>query len=220
MIRFSVSPDTPWSRRPWPRRSGRRPRLGGLRRRAARPAADDRLGRRVVNAFNLMDNMDGAAAHVAARLGARRRRRSPSSHGDVALAALALALARRVRRLPAASTSRSPARIFLGDGGSMPIGFVVAALVMAVPATSRARLARCSLALLLVGLPVARHDARGHLAPPPRRLGPDRRPRPPDPPAADAAAVSARGCIDAGLDARRALSSRDRCDCCGLAGCS
>jgi UDP-GlcNAc:undecaprenyl-phosphate/decaprenyl-phosphate GlcNAc-1-phosphate transferase len=86
------------------------------------------------NAFNLMDNMDGAASTVAAACAVGIAGQALVGH-DVAVAALALALAGacigflRDNLRPAA-----PARIFLGDGGSMPIGFIVAAAAMNIPA--------------------------------------------------------------------------------------
>ena len=89
----------------------------------------------VVNAFNLMDNMDGAAGTVAAVTGARDLRLSRDA-GDLALAALRRRSRRRVPRLPALQP-RAPARIFLGDGGSLPIGFVIAASLMARPGRRR-----------------------------------------------------------------------------------
>jgi UDP-GlcNAc:undecaprenyl-phosphate GlcNAc-1-phosphate transferase len=86
------------------------------------------------NAFNLMDNMDGAASTVgavcAAGIGA-----VAATQSDVILAALALALAGAcLGFLPYNLRGRKPARIFLGDGGSIPIGFALAAMVMNIPA--------------------------------------------------------------------------------------
>ena len=48
----------------------------------------------------------------------------------------------------------SPARIFLGDGGSLPIGFVVAASIMALPIGDELGLEHLLAAVLLAGLPV------------------------------------------------------------------
>src|SRR4029077_16273049 len=81
----------------------------------------------VVNAFNLFDNMDGAATTMAlvvcagaALIGVVR--------GDAWLTAGAGAMCGAcLGFLP--RNLAVPARIFLGDGGSMPIGFVVAVLV-------------------------------------------------------------------------------------------
>jgi UDP-GlcNAc:undecaprenyl-phosphate GlcNAc-1-phosphate transferase len=86
------------------------------------------------NAFNLMDNMDGAASTVgavcAAGIGS-----AAATQSDILLAALALALAGAcLGFLPYNLRARAPARIFLGDGGSIPIGFALAAMVMNIPA--------------------------------------------------------------------------------------
>jgi UDP-GlcNAc:undecaprenyl-phosphate GlcNAc-1-phosphate transferase len=104
----------------------------------------------VVNAYNLMDNMDGATATVAgvsaAVLGVLAAQRS------VALAAIAFALSGACLGFLRFNLA-SPARIFLGDGGSMPIGFVVAALIMAMPGTGHLGWAVVPVAVVLVGLP-------------------------------------------------------------------
>jgi UDP-GlcNAc:undecaprenyl-phosphate/decaprenyl-phosphate GlcNAc-1-phosphate transferase len=81
-----------------------------------------------VNAFNLMDNMDGAAATVAAVSGAGVAALAVIND-DPMMAALALALSGACVGFLKYNLA-SPARIFLGDGGSMPIGFVLAAAVM------------------------------------------------------------------------------------------
>ena len=47
----------------------------------------------------------------------------------------------------------SPARIFLGDGGSMPIGFAVAATIMSLPDTGHLSWVLIPVAVVLVGLP-------------------------------------------------------------------
>jgi UDP-GlcNAc:undecaprenyl-phosphate GlcNAc-1-phosphate transferase len=85
------------------------------------------------NAFNLMDNMDGAASTVAAVCAAGLALQSVTG-GDIGLAALALALSGAcVGFLPYNLRRGAPARIFLGDGGSMPLGFIVAAIAMNIP---------------------------------------------------------------------------------------
>lgn len=104
----------------------------------------------VVNACNLMDNMDGAAATVAgvsaAVLGVLAAGRSPE------LAAIALALSGACFAFLRFNLA-SPARIFLGDGGSMPIGYVIAALIMTMPGTGHLGWAFVPVAVVLVGLP-------------------------------------------------------------------
>jgi UDP-GlcNAc:undecaprenyl-phosphate GlcNAc-1-phosphate transferase len=105
----------------------------------------------VVNAFNLMDNMDGATGTVAAVSGATLGVLA-LAQGSAELAAIALALSGAcLGFLP--FNLASPSRIFLGDGGSMPIGFVVAAAIMAVPGTGDLGWAFVPVAVVLVGLP-------------------------------------------------------------------
>jgi len=85
----------------------------------------------ITNAFNLMDNLDGAAGTVGA-VCAGGIGGVALSQGEPNLAVLAFAVCGAcVGFLPYNLTS--PARIFLGDGGSMPLGLLVATMVMAVP---------------------------------------------------------------------------------------
>ena len=105
----------------------------------------------IVNAFNLFDNMDGAASTMAlvvsagaAILGVVR--------GDAWLAVGAASLGGAcLGFLP--RNLFPPARIFLGDGGSMPLGFAVAVLVMVAATTSVTAWQSLLVALLLVGIP-------------------------------------------------------------------
>jgi UDP-GlcNAc:undecaprenyl-phosphate GlcNAc-1-phosphate transferase len=85
----------------------------------------------LVNAYNLMDNMDGATSSVgaASALGIAAL---ALALGDLALAVLALALCGACFGFLRYNLAR-PARIFLGDGGSMSIGFLLAALAMSLP---------------------------------------------------------------------------------------
>jgi UDP-GlcNAc:undecaprenyl-phosphate GlcNAc-1-phosphate transferase len=105
----------------------------------------------LVNAFNLMDNLDGAAATVAAV-------------SCAAVAALALIGDNLPLALIAAALCGAligflrfnlagPARIFLGDGGSMPIGFLVGASLMSVPMGDLSGWGAVAAATMIVGLP-------------------------------------------------------------------
>jgi UDP-GlcNAc:undecaprenyl-phosphate/decaprenyl-phosphate GlcNAc-1-phosphate transferase len=106
------------------------------------------------NSFNLMDNMDGAASTVAAVCAAGLALQSATS-GDVVLAALALALAgASVGFLPYNLRRGAPARIFLGDGGSMPLGFIVAAVAMNIPTEERLGWPVLLIGGLLLAIPV------------------------------------------------------------------
>lgn len=82
----------------------------------------------VMNAFNLMDNMDGAAATTAAA----------SAVGAAVIALLSDQRAPATLCLATAGACvgflprnlSKPARIFMGDGGSLPLGLLVAAMAM------------------------------------------------------------------------------------------
>src|SRR5579884_883045 len=82
----------------------------------------------VMNAFNLMDNMDGAAATTAAAsaLGAATIALLSNQRGSatLCLAAAGACIGFLPRNLA------NPARIFMGDGGSLPLGLLVATLAM------------------------------------------------------------------------------------------
>jgi UDP-GlcNAc:undecaprenyl-phosphate GlcNAc-1-phosphate transferase len=105
----------------------------------------------VVNAFNLFDNMDGAASIMAlavsvgaALVGVVR--------GDAWLAVGAASLGGACIGFLPRNLCR-PARIFLGDGGSMPMGFAAAVLVLVAARTSVVAWQSLLVALLLVGIP-------------------------------------------------------------------
>lgn len=106
----------------------------------------------VVNAFNLMDNIDGAASAVGAvsliGIGG-----ALAYLGSVALAAVALALAGACIGFLRYNLA-SPSRIFLGDGGTMAIGFVAAAGTMALSIPPDRSWTVLVPAALLVGLPL------------------------------------------------------------------
>ena len=106
----------------------------------------------LVNAFNLMDNADGAAATVGS-ITALAIATLALTGNDVGLAALCLGLAGAcVGFLP--YNLSAPARIFLGDGGSLPIGFALAASIMALPGNEAGGWDVLLAAMLLAGLPV------------------------------------------------------------------
>jgi UDP-GlcNAc:undecaprenyl-phosphate/decaprenyl-phosphate GlcNAc-1-phosphate transferase len=85
----------------------------------------------LVNAFNLMDNLDGAAGTVggvsAAGVGL-----VAATQGEMAIASMSFALAGACASFLRFNLAR-PARVFLGDGGSMPVGFLIAAGLTAIP---------------------------------------------------------------------------------------
>jgi UDP-GlcNAc:undecaprenyl-phosphate GlcNAc-1-phosphate transferase len=104
------------------------------------------------NAFNLMDNMDGAACTVAL-LSSLGTAVIALVLGAETLAALSLALAGACLGFLRYNLA-GPARIFLGDGGSMPIGFVVSATIMALPLGHHVGWHGLATGVLLAGLPL------------------------------------------------------------------
>jgi UDP-GlcNAc:undecaprenyl-phosphate GlcNAc-1-phosphate transferase len=107
------------------------------------------------NAFNLMDNMDGAASIVAAACAAGIAAQALVVGSDGGIAVVALALTGScLGFLPYNLRRRAPARIFLGDGGSLPIGFIVAALAMSIPVDEPLGWPVLLVAALLLGVPV------------------------------------------------------------------
>jgi UDP-GlcNAc:undecaprenyl-phosphate/decaprenyl-phosphate GlcNAc-1-phosphate transferase len=85
----------------------------------------------LVNAFNLLDNLDGATGSVAS-VAAGGAGLLAFAKGDTAMAVLALALSGGCLGFLPYNLAR-PSRIFLGDAGSMPIGLIVAAVIMSIP---------------------------------------------------------------------------------------
>ena len=85
----------------------------------------------ITNAFNLMDNQDGATGTVgavcAAGIGALAL-----IQGATPLALIAFSVCGACLGFLRYNLAK-PAKIFLGDGGSMPIGLLVACMVMAIP---------------------------------------------------------------------------------------
>jgi UDP-GlcNAc:undecaprenyl-phosphate GlcNAc-1-phosphate transferase len=106
----------------------------------------------LINAFNLMDNMDGSCATVTI-IAAGGAGLIAALEGRAVVAGLAFGLAGAAAGFLRWNLAR-PARIFLGDGGSMVAGFLVAALVMGVARRSADGDAGLLLGALLVGVPI------------------------------------------------------------------
>lgn len=105
----------------------------------------------VTNAFNLLDNMDGLAAGIAA-IAAAFRLLFSFWEGDatgivVASALLGSCLGFLVRNFP-------PARIFMGDTGSQFVGFFLAGLSLIQVPYSRGTLAVLAVPALLLLVPI------------------------------------------------------------------
>jgi UDP-GlcNAc:undecaprenyl-phosphate GlcNAc-1-phosphate transferase len=105
----------------------------------------------VVNAFNMIDNHDGIAALVAAMSTLGIAAISISS-GYHLVAAFSLAVAGAC--LGFFVHNKPPATIFLGDAGSMFLGFLVAALALKVDLPEGSWVVRLAVAALLVAVPL------------------------------------------------------------------
>ncbi len=116
------------------------------------------------NAFNLLDNMDGAAAAVGAAASAGLAATAAAlGRGDLAvlLCALGAACAGFLFH------NWTPARMFMGDAGSLFVGFVIAASAVAILAT-RPAIPALTAAWLILFVPavdtsivlLSRHRAR------------------------------------------------------------
>jgi len=106
----------------------------------------------LVNAFNLMDNLDGASSSVVAGSCAGIAALALAV-GDSGLAATALAMAGACLAFLRYNLAR-PARIFLGDGGSMPMGLIVSSLAIAAVDGQHLHGAALLAGGLLVGLAI------------------------------------------------------------------
>jgi UDP-GlcNAc:undecaprenyl-phosphate GlcNAc-1-phosphate transferase len=106
----------------------------------------------MVNAVNLLDLLDGAAATTVA-ICAAACAAVAGVFSDALLAALALALCGSCLGF-LRHNLRSPSAIFLGDGGTMPLGLLTAVLVETLPWGTTSALAAISGGVLLCGLPI------------------------------------------------------------------
>ena len=106
----------------------------------------------IVNAFNLMDNLDGACATVACACGIGIGTLA-AIRSQTEVAGLAFALSGACACFLRYNLAR-PARIFLGDGGSMPLGYLVAGLSMALSRHLYFDSTSLLASALLIGLPI------------------------------------------------------------------
>lgn len=105
----------------------------------------------IVNAVNLMDNMDGTAATTtgASTAGAGAIALLTGADG---LAALCFCISGACLAFLHFNLLARPSRIFMGDGGSMPLGFLAAFVTMQAAMSSHAGLPAVLIAGLLLGL--------------------------------------------------------------------
>ncbi len=111
----------------------------------------------LTNAFNLLDNMDGLSAGVAF-VAAVFAAMVPFSAFEIPVTSTWLALLFAACLLGYWLHNKFPAKIFMGDSGSLPLGFVIAALTM--PSQLNANLGLevnnpVFLAILLLLIPMA-----------------------------------------------------------------
>ncbi|MGC2373504.1 MAG: MraY family glycosyltransferase [Solirubrobacteraceae bacterium] len=106
----------------------------------------------VVNAINLLDLLDGAAASTVAACAATCAAVA-GVFADASVAVLALALCGSCLGF-LRHNLRSPSAIFLGDGGTMPLGLLTAVLIETLSWGKTDGLAAISGAILLCGLPI------------------------------------------------------------------
>jgi UDP-GlcNAc:undecaprenyl-phosphate/decaprenyl-phosphate GlcNAc-1-phosphate transferase len=106
----------------------------------------------VVNAVNLLDLLDGAAASTVAACAATCAAVA-GVFTDPMVAVLALALCGACLGF-LRHNLRSPAVIFLGDGGTMPLGLLIATLIATLSWGKMSPLAAISGGVLLCALPI------------------------------------------------------------------
>lgn len=106
----------------------------------------------LVNAFNLMDNLDGACATVGCICGAGIGALAVI-YSQAAIAGVAFGLSGACAGFLPYNLAR-PSKIFLGDGGSMPVGFLVAGLAMLTAHHLYVGDSSLLAAAMLTGLPI------------------------------------------------------------------
>ena len=106
----------------------------------------------VVNAYNLMDNLDGAASTVAL-VSSSTIAVYATLAGAPAVGAMGAALAGACAGFLPFNIFKPRARIFLGDGGSMAIGITLAALMMCLPGMGGWGWQLLPVMVVIVGLP-------------------------------------------------------------------
>jgi len=104
----------------------------------------------LVNGFNLMDNLDGACGSVACASAAGIGTLA-ALNGDFTVAGLALALSASCAVFLHWNLA-GPARIFLGDGGSRPIGLLIAGLAIVAGRHMRVGHAQVIVGALMAGV--------------------------------------------------------------------
>lgn len=105
----------------------------------------------ITNAINLIDNMDGLASGTAA-IAATTFAIIAGFRGDVLVAGFALAVTGA--SLGFLRHNFPPARIFLGDAGSLLLGFLLAALALKLDLIGETGWVRAAVPVLILGMPI------------------------------------------------------------------
>ena len=105
----------------------------------------------VTNALNLLDNMDGAASGTATIAGLGFAAIA-AANGQFLIAALAIALAGSCAGFLV--WNHHPARIYMGDSGSLFIGFMLAAIGVRINLVSLPQVNALAVPILVLGLPI------------------------------------------------------------------
>lgn len=105
----------------------------------------------ITNSLNLIDNMDGLAAGVTA-IGSITYFLIAAPAGTFLVASFALALAGA--SVGFLRHNFPPARIFLGDAGSLMLGFLLAALALKLDLVGESGFVRALIPILILGVPI------------------------------------------------------------------
>lgn len=105
----------------------------------------------VTNALNLLDNTDGAASGTAGIAGLAFAAIA-AANGQFLIAALALALSGSCAGFLV--WNRHPARIYMGDSGSLFIGFMLAAIGVRINLVALPQLNAMAIPILVLALPI------------------------------------------------------------------
>jgi UDP-GlcNAc:undecaprenyl-phosphate GlcNAc-1-phosphate transferase len=105
----------------------------------------------VTNALNLLDNMDGVISGVTA-ISAFVFFVIAAGNGDYLVGSLALAVT--AATLGFLRYNFPPARIFLGDAGSLALGFLLAAIGLKLDLVGPTGVVRCAIPVLILGVPL------------------------------------------------------------------
>jgi UDP-GlcNAc:undecaprenyl-phosphate/decaprenyl-phosphate GlcNAc-1-phosphate transferase len=110
----------------------------------------------VTNAFNLLDNMDGLAASLAAIACGFLAIDAATQHPNTMALVIALAVGLAcVGFLPFNLRRSKPAAVFMGDSGSQVLGFALAALSLATSwKVAQSTVATLMLPLLILAIPI------------------------------------------------------------------